>query len=278
MKPIAVRLLLREPLVHFLLAGFAVFLFWAWRGDSPDPASRTITITAEQVQRLAERWSQTWQRAPSQVEIDGLIRDYIKEEVYTREAKQLGLDVDDAVIRRRLRSKMEFLAGAQVENATPDEATLQAWLNKNPQKYAADAAYSFDQIYLKSDGEVVPRERAQAALKQLSTGADWRALGDPISLPRSLEAAPKNEVAREFGDAFAATLAAQKPGGWVGPIASGFGAHLVRLRRVKTSVTPTLDQARQAVENDWRATTLKLREDKAYQALLDGYRIKIAKP
>jgi peptidyl-prolyl cis-trans isomerase C len=261
---------LREPLVHFLIAGFGVFLIASWRGEPVDPASRTITIDATQISRLAESWSQTWQRPPTQTEIDGLIRDHIKEEVYYREAKRAGLDADDAVIRRRLRSKMEFLASEAVESSTPDEAVLQAWLHKNVLKYTKGAATSFDQIYLRDD-----KSSAARLLQKLGTGADWQEMGHAISLPKSLEGVTPPDIARDFGDDFATSIAGLKPGGWTGPIASGFGQHLVRVRSLKIPPPPKLADIRQQVENDWRATTLKEREAEAYQFLLDQYVIKI---
>ena len=170
--------LLREPLVHFLLAGLAVFLFSAWRGEEVDPASRTITIDEEQVSRLVASWQQTWQRPPTQAEIDGLIRDHIKGEIYYREAKRLGLDEDDTVIRRRLRAKMEYLAAAQVENATPDDATLQQWLDRNPARYTANAAYSFDQIYLAAQDEAAARHGLESPVMGAVAPA-----GDDVIVP-----------------------------------------------------------------------------------------------
>ena len=47
---------------------------------------------------------------PTTRELDGLIEDYIQEEIMYREAMAMGLDRDDAIIRRRLRQKMEFLS------------------------------------------------------------------------------------------------------------------------------------------------------------------------
>lgn len=272
------RAAFKEPLVHFLLAGLALFLFFAWRGGAVDPESRTITITEAQVERLAANWAQTWQRPPTQAEIDGLIRDYVKEEVYYREGLRLGLDQDDMIIRRRIRSKMEFLASSELENEAPTDATLQALLDKNPQAYAADARYSFDQIYLTAQDETAARTRATQMLASLNKGADWQTLGDSISLPRSPDNIDRARIAADFGDEFAAALAGLKPGNWTGPVASGFGLHLVRIRAVQASAKPRLADVRQKLENDWRAQTVKDREAKAYQALLDGYTVKIAKP
>lgn len=265
---------LREPLLHFMVAGMLVFLVSYWRGGGVDADSRTIMITQEKVARLSASWEQIWRRAPTQSEIDGLIRDHIKEEIYYREAKRLGLDEDDTVIRRRLRSKMEFLATAQSENANVDDATLQRWLDRFPARFATDAEISFDQIYLGENGQVA----SAAILKNIAAGGDWRKLGKAISLPQSLEGATRSDIAREFGDPFTTALTNTPQGEWTGPVQSGFGFHLIRVRSMRSSAKPSLGEVRQAVENDWRVHTAKERENKAYQTLLDGYTIKIAAP
>jgi len=141
-----------------------------------------------------------------------------------------------------------------------------------------DARYSFDQIYLTAQDETAARSRATQMLASLNSGADWQKLGDAISLPRSPENIDRARIAADFGDEFAAALAGLKPGQWAGPVASGFGLHLVRIRSVQASTKPRLADVRQKLENDWRAQTVKDREAKAYQALLDGYTVKIAKP
>jgi peptidyl-prolyl cis-trans isomerase C len=266
-----VRAALREPLVHFLLAGLLVFLFFQFRGESVDPESRRIVVDVETVQQLAARFEQTMQRTPSRQEMDGIIRDHIREEIYYREALRLGLDSDDEVIRRRLRSKMEYLARAEAEAAVPDDATLQSWLDRNAARYAPDALYSFDQIYL---GE----RSANEALAAMQKGIDWEDLGQAISLPKSMEKATAADISRAFGDMFPKALAGEKQGIWVGPVASGFGDHLVRIRSLTIAKPPKLADIRQRVENDWRAQTAATREAKAYKALLDGYDIEIEKP
>ncbi len=269
---------LREPLTHFLIAGLALFLFFGWRGNAVDPASRTITIDEAQVSLLAAQWDQTWHRPPTTQEIDGLIRDYIKEEIYTREAVRLGLDRDDIVIRRRLRNKMEFLARAAIENSNPTDATLQKWLDDHQKNYAIGAQLSFDQIYLGEADPALIASRAGSIRRELQTGADWQKLGERISLPKSMHKADFEAVAKIFGDDFAKALSALPTGDWSGPIDSGFGTHLVRIRDHITGRPAMLSDVQQQVENDWRSATEKQREDRAYQALLNGYTIRIAKP
>jgi hypothetical protein len=268
---IRLKAVMREPLTHFLIAGFAVFLWSAWRGEPVDPANRTITVDARRVEALAQNWSATWGRPPTPDEIDGLIQAHIKEEVYYREALRLGLDADDAIIRRRLMSKMEFLAAAEVEAMTPDEATLRKWVARNPSRYAEGARLSFDQIYL---GDRAP----DAVLQRVRSGGDWRTAGSAISLSPSFDRINAGDLDRQFGDGFAASLERIGPGQWAGPVQSGFGAHLVRVRERQPGRVPALAEIRRRVENDWRAATRVEREAKAYQALLDAYTIRIARP
>jgi peptidyl-prolyl cis-trans isomerase C len=268
-----------EPLVHFLIAGGAIFVFYAWRGDAVDTRDRRIVVREDQVKRLATIWSQTWRRPPSVKELDGLIRDYIKEEVYYREAVRLSLDKDDAIVRRRLRAKMEFLASAEAETMVANDAVLQAWLDKYPARYAADPLISFQSIYIGTTGaEAVAMAKANGVLVKLQQGADPLTLGDPISLPQSMAGVSAKAIDRQFGDAFAARLILLPKGEWSGPIASGFGLHLVRVDAVTAVRAPKLAEVRQRVENDWRSATRTARENQAYQTLLDGYDIKIEKP
>jgi hypothetical protein len=63
----------------------------------------------------------------------------VREEVHVREVLPLGLDMDDAVIRRRLQMKTEFLTESSAKATEPDEATLEAhpvanayWLPEPP--------------------------------------------------------------------------------------------------------------------------------------------------
>ena len=265
--------LVREPVTHFLIGGTLIFLGYGWLGGTVDAESRTITLTEVQVARLADGWKQSWQRAPTEQELDALIRDHIKEEIYAREAVRLGLDQDDLAIRRRLRAKMEYIASAAVEAERPSHAILQQWLDARPGLYSADALYSFEQLYAGED-----HGRAKTLLAQLTSAPEQKVIGDPISLPPAMDRAEPRAIARIFGDEFVTALAAQNEGEWAGPLRSGFGLHLVRVRSVSPQRPVRLADVRQQVENDWRAATKAEREAKAYQVLLDAYTIRIQKP
>jgi hypothetical protein len=247
-----------------------IFAVWGGGGDAAD---RSITVTEAQVRGLTEQWEQQWHRQPTPAEVDGLIRDLIKDEVYYREALRMGLDKDDIIMRRRMRSKMEFLVAAQAENEVPSEVELKKWLDTHQRDYTTSVSLSFDQIYVAGDAD-----RARMALTQLVKGTDPATVASPLSVPATLDDAGAADIDRQFGDGFAEAIAALPPGRWAGPVASGFGQHLVRLRKLTPGGVPPLSAVRKAVENDWREANRTRRENAGYQALLDGYTIRIAKP
>jgi hypothetical protein len=238
---------LREPLVHFLAAGALVF---ALLGGDSAPDERRIIIDAARIERLAGQFAQSFRRPPSPSELDALIRDDLKSEVYYREALRLGLDRDDEVVRRRMRLKMEAFADDPEALAAPDEATLERWLAAHPERFAAESRYSFEQRWL---GE------------------------GPNSLPPRFERTGAGELRALFGDGFPAALDRVSLGIWH-PIVSGVGRHEVRLSERIPATPPRLAEVRRQVEDDWRTATARARAERAYQALLDGYEVTIERP
>ena len=260
---------LREPLVHFLAGGALIFALFAWRGEPADPASRSIDVDRDTQAQIALTFERTMQRPPTDLELDGLIEQYVREEVLYREALRLGLDADDPVVRRRLAKKMDFLATSSVEAAEPTDAQVQAWYEAHPGRFAEDARLSFDQAYFAA--------RPDEAAVRRSLASDWRSAGDPVSLPATVEDRPRKAVVAQFGPEFADALLAMTPADeWQGPIRSGVGWHFVRVRDIAAVRLPPLDDVRGEVVEDWRRGTVQRREDDAYAVLRDAYSVTVA--
>jgi len=157
--------LLREPLVHFLLIGTALFLAFDLAGKRDDGAPGTIVITREQLASLASGFTRTWQRPPTDEEMEGLIQNRLREEVFCREALALGLDKDDAVIRRRLRQKMEFVSEDLAAQGEPTDAELGAYLKEHPNEFRASTNGSVPELATIRDAvrrEWINRQRLAA--------------------------------------------------------------------------------------------------------------------
>jgi peptidyl-prolyl cis-trans isomerase C len=267
--------LIREPLAQFLLAGLAIFVVSSFFGGFQDDGERTIVVDAAQTENLAAGFFQTWRRPPNQQELDALISDYVRGEVYYREAKRIGLDVDDPVIRNRLRAKMEYITVAQAEAVQPSDTELKAWFEGRKAIYASEVEYSFDQVFIDPSKPGNPQQRASQGLLQLRGGADWEKVSDPIPLPASLTSAKRGEIARDFGKPFTTELDTISSGQWSGPIRSGLGLHLVRLRDRQTFDPPEFADVRDKVEIDWRFDSKAKRERAVFEALLKDYQVKI---
>ncbi|MEO0906772.1 MAG: peptidylprolyl isomerase [Pseudomonadota bacterium] len=253
----------REPLIHFLALGALVYLALTWGGTPVDPASRVITVGPEQQAQIALSFERTMGRAPTDAELDAGIEKYVRDEVLYREALRLGLEDDDAVVRQRLISKMDMSAGLGAQAGEPGDAVLRAFFEANLARYAAPAAVSFDQLFFDSQAD------ASAAL---IAGPQ---AGQRIDLPASVEDMPMREVQSRFGELFARTLTPLEPGDdWQGPLPSGFGWHLVRLRDRELGEAD-FDSLRERVLNDWRNAEIAARQQRAFATLREAYRIEI---
>jgi parvulin-like peptidyl-prolyl isomerase len=120
------RRLLRAPAVHFLVIGGLIFAAGRWRdvqarggvATAPPPE---ILLTAADVEGLRRGWAQQHGRAPGPEVDRALVEEAIDEEILYREARALGLDRDDRVVRERLLRLARFLSD---EPARDDETLV----------------------------------------------------------------------------------------------------------------------------------------------------------
>ncbi|MBI5551062.1 MAG: peptidyl-prolyl cis-trans isomerase [Desulfobacterales bacterium] len=273
------RKIVREPLLHFLTIGAALFLYFHWSGGGSGPTSDRIVLTAGQIGHLAAGFAKTWQRPPTEVEIKGLIDDWIREEIAVREAMASGLDRDDTIIRRRLRQKLEFLFEEVDAAVPPSDRELQAWLTENADLYRLEPQVSFRQIYLSRErrGSATEDDARTLLARLRAAGPDTPIdhLGHPTLLPREVEMSSLAEVARTFGQEFSRSTEALPVGVWSGPIQSGFGLHLVWVRARVAGSLPDLAQVRLAVERDFTADRRRRQLAAMYERLLAKYRVVI---
>jgi peptidyl-prolyl cis-trans isomerase C len=136
--------LLREPLVHFVVLGTALFLLYA--RVAPEPAHE-IVVPASLVQGLVRDAERRTGRTPTPAEAEAMVERWIDDEVRYREALALGLDRGDLIVRRRLVQKMDFLLAGSTPVPAPTDAELAAWLAAHPDQYAAPDRLSFEHVF-----------------------------------------------------------------------------------------------------------------------------------
>jgi len=269
---------LREPLLHFLILGAILFGFFQWRGDRGDEG-RAVRIVVSQgtVESLARKWQRLWQRPPSEDELAGLIEDYIREEVFYREALAMGLDRDDTIVRRRMRQKMEIFFDDLAALEEPSNDQLAAFLTANPDRFRIPDRFTFQHIYLNPDKQEGDVEKAAgdllAALNRSSNSLQPGNLGDPFMLGNRFVDATGDQINRLFGDGFAAPLMDMEEGSWHGPVYSGFGGHLLLLEERVSGRMPELDEVRDAVKREWIAARRREINEATYRRLRQRYTV-----
>ena len=270
--------ILREPLLHFLLIGAALFVVFDLVSDKTGSfEDNLIVVSAGRIQQFANIFAKTWQRPPTAAELKGLIDDFVLEEIYYRQAVAMGIDRDDTVIRRRLRQKFEFLTDDLAATIEPTEQELAAYLAANPDAFRRDTTYTFEQVYINPDQAGVDLEaRVADQLSALRTGNTAPAYTG--LLPSYFDEAPVRVVDSTFGTGFSESLDALTPGEWQGPVESGLGPHLVRLESRVEGTLPELADIRPVVVREWSYEKRLETRRMINEQLLKDYEVEIEWP
>lgn len=268
---------LHEPLFHFLALGAGLFLLFGLVGGSNEGRTDRIEVSATQVELLAEGFARTWQRPPTPQELNGLVENHIRDEIYYREALAMGLDRDDTIVRRRMRQKLEFLTDDIMAAVEPAEAELRTYLSEHQEKFKVAGRVTFEQIYFNRDrrGDAAVND-AEELLRRLQTNGanvDPGTLGDSLLLPAEYDDVSEDEVVSRLGRQFAESLDELPIGRWVGPIESGYGLHLVLIRHRQPAEVPAFDDVREIVEREWRADRRVEAKEAFYQGLRGRYEV-----
>jgi hypothetical protein len=271
---------LKEPLLHFLFAGMALFL--AYRTMNPEPdrreESNRIEVTEADLHQLAIAWMAQWRRPPTPEEMRGLLETTIREEILYREALALGLDRGDAIVKRRLAQKMEFLAEDVSTVPEPRGDELEVWFEKNRERFALPARMSFRHLYFSFDQRHErARDDAARSLEALSNehadAPELANLADPFMFQDSYVDRLQEQVAGVFGTRFAAALFELKPGAWRGPIQSGFGWHLIRVDSMTPGRVPAFEEVEPIVRSEWITEQRAESKRKMFEAIRVRYQI-----
>ncbi|MCX2982926.1 peptidyl-prolyl cis-trans isomerase [Halieaceae bacterium IMCC14734] len=251
---------MKEPLLWFVLIG--ILLFAVDRSRAPD----AIIVNTAVKSQIATLWETQTGTKPGDEALDSLVHDWVREEVFYREALRLGLDREDTIVRKRLVQKLGFLARSVDEDSITAE-DIQAYYKVNIADYTLPVRYSLSQVYFKNAAQY------DALMQLLNAGDNWMEVGDGTMLPLRLVKKTEREIKSTLGIEFAAQLAGLRQGVWVGPVTSSFGFHIVRL----DELTPQTQRPLALIENQLIAELLQQRREQSlddyYQELMDQYEV-----
>ena len=276
--------LLREPLLHFMLIGAAIYLLYgAFAEPVAEADEKTIIVSAGEIEWMRSSWQKRWNRPPTPEEFDGLIQQYIRETVLYREALTMGLNQHDMVIRRRLAQKLEFLAKDLVALTPPTEEELLAYFAEHQDRYQQPPLYTFTQVFIdpdkRGDATLADAEEIKATLIAKGDAIeDAGALGDEFMLQNYYPEKNPIEIQKSFGSGFTESLMALTAGQWHGPVLSGYGVHLVYVSHVSEPPGPLFAEQRERVTEEWKMDRGEELNEMFYANLREQYTVVIESP
>ena len=273
------RRLLSEPLLHFVLIGFALFAAYTWmqRGQ-PASIDHQIVLTIDDLRQLILSFQARWGREPTSAEFNHLAEEKVQEEILYREALATGLDKDDTIVKRRMAQKMQFLAEDAATAHEPTTDQLRIWYAANSQRFELPARIAFRHLYFSPDRRFQhAHDDCVKALKKLAgRPEEFKAaslFADQFMGQDYYRDRTSDEMAKEFGPQFAQALFKLKPGSWQGPIESGYGWHLVFVESVTPGRTPEFEEVESDVKTAWLNEQKEQAWPKAYQEMRAKYTV-----
>jgi peptidyl-prolyl cis-trans isomerase C len=244
----------REPFLHFIVLGALLFTFNEYL-EARANFSR-IMVTRDDVAGIITNYQLQYGITPVGEQLQSLIDQFVREEVFYHEALRLGLDKNDEIIRRRLVQKYEFLQQDLGIAHEPKQAQLLAYFQAHQAQYQTPPKVTFTQVYFSPDvgGEDAARDAAQRLRPQLMASGASRAAAQGDAFPGSTDyaALTQADAARVFGSGELTERIFMLPvGEWSPPLHSGLGWHLVYLNAVQPARVASFEEVADAVRRDY---------------------------
>lgn len=274
------RRLLREPLVHFVVLGVLVFGGYRLLHQQPrvSASATRIEITNDDLRQLAVVWLAQGREKPTPQQLRALVEQKAMSEMLVREAIALGLDRNDEVIKRRLAQKMDFLLADIASLTPPTDADLAAWYAAHKAEFTMSPRMGFRHLYFASDKRGPGARAAAQASLSLIAGKSPATLGaafiaDPFMFRDYYADVTPEQMAKEFGGAFANALFQLRPGDWRGPIQSGYGWHVVWVDSYEPPRVPPLEEIRPIVAQAWQEEKYREVKQRAMEEIRSRYQV-----
>ncbi len=273
----------REPLIYFLLLAIMLITVENSVQESKYEQAIQVDVTEKDISIMKQRWQKMYFRAPTIQELDGLIKQHIKEEIFYREATKMGLAENDSAIRNRLYQKLAFLAEGLVEQALPNEEQLQPFYLKHKDKFLPAKRYSLRLKKLKGSWL---SQQAQSDLPKLIKSLpylenDLRVNKEMFSasmLPEYLDDLSVQALEQRLSASIIPQIIAAPIKQWTGPILLQGSYYALMVEDKVQPALPEFSQIKTRVLNEYIYQQRQRAEDSLYQDLQADYQIKVATP
>jgi len=280
------RQLVRDPLTHFLIIGFV--LFSVITALSPQKNDTLITVDDAAIlthiqyrtKAFNEARARTVYRNLSEEDKTVLIDDYVREEALYREAKKLGFENGDYIIRQRLIQKLDFIAEAGSIPPPPDAIELLEFYNNNRDEFVEPARASFTHIFYTKDDTSYNNALARAritlsALEQADKTLQGGEFGDHFLYQSTYINRTHDQIVDVLGLSAAKLIFAPETSirQWVGPVTSPHGVHLIFISNRRKQMIEPFDAVQDIAADRMRRAEIAKRKDAYIRQIVANYHI-----
>ncbi len=274
--------LVREPLLQFLVIGACIYGAYALYGTPAETIDdRTVRVDANRIAAFVGEWEMRWSRPPTRDELNRVTDSYVREDILYRQAVAIGLAEDDPITRRRVAQKLEFLTSDIALSKQPEPGELERYFADNLNLFRQPDQITFSHAFLDPDrrGDATLGDADLLLAHLQAAGEPDPAIppaGDRFMQQAHYPLATEQEVRRQMGSGFAATVMRLAPGQWHGPVLSGFGVHLVYVHDLRQTPAPDFAEVSDTVRKAWTVEQQEQFNEDFFASLKSTYNIEIS--
>ena len=256
----------REPLLHFVLLGAALFAIdHAVNGGGDD--ARVIVVDAAVDQEALKVFKEARGRDPNEDELFALRRVWLDNEVLYREGLALEMDKGDRAIKDRVIFKALTMINAGLQRPPADDKVLRDWFEQNRIRYDEPPRFDFEEAVLEGDD-------SERAAVEFAAALNAGAPGDSRAGLRVFKARPLPTIVQSYGMEFADALAALPTGSWR-PLRHADGWRVVRVEARIAAKPADFGALRGMVLQDWTDAVLAEQRSAAVRELARKYVVRV---
>lgn len=238
--------LLHEPLVHFLLLGGLLFLFYAFANPNEERED-AVFISKERIEQLISDKEKELLAILTPEEKKKLIEREVYESILSKEALKIGLDINDAILKSHMAQKMEFVLYDGYKLPKPSDEVLKKFMLENVPDYSEEGKVSFTQTMMGTELDTFENEYVLS----------------------------KFEVSRIFGRSFSEMLFKLEFDGKTHTLESDYGIHEVKLKAKPIAKIKVFNDIKEQVRENYLNVQREQRNKAIYEALKSKYSISV---
>ena len=267
---------LSEPLVHFLLAGFLLYLYYGFKtSDSGEEEKIVVNVSSSEVGQIKSKHRMNWNQDLNDEFLKALIAKKHYEKILLQEAFALELEKTDEAIQKRLLNRMKFLLSNKNELLEPSEEKLREYYLKNIDDYSVVRSITFSHIYF-SDSKNKKIKGVDELLKTVDVDQNNAAYFSEEFRPSNyVENATLLDVEKQYGKYFTTKLSIMKSRTWHDLINSKLGVHFVYVETKRVGDPYEFDEVQDRVYEDYLREYRRSGIDEAYESVSAKYSLKV---